>query len=136
MKKLALALSIGMTACSMDGAEPELVPLAEDAHFVALVAPYASPEACLASAEQPFSCQFSLSLCKSGRAGMRRGDLVSTGVYGMTGAIATATFDDGSDFALDTVALVEVDMPDAHWIVDTLGRYRTLQFDNIDCARP
>ncbi len=143
--RLALAfagLTSSLAAC-MDqpgpgpGQEPDpATALPADAHFIALVPPYPTPEACIAEDPQPFSCEFSLSLCMNGRAGQRIGDLIAEGTYDMENSIAHVTYTDGSTLEFDVDAVVEIGSPNAHWIVDTERRWETLQFDNIDCSRP
>lgn len=135
MKTLLLFL-LPLAACMTAGSSPNQNVLDEDAHFVALIGTYATPEACLAKEANPFVCEFSLSLCKNGRAGLRQGDIILDGTYTMSGnGIAHASFRDGSKFEFDTLAVKEVDAG-GRWIVDDAERYKTLQFDNIDCSRP
>jgi hypothetical protein len=140
MKTFAgLAFAAALTACLDTGSSTTPDPstaLPYDAHFVAVVSPYASPEECLAKAPQPFTCTWSLSLCKSGRAGERAGDLVLAGAYDMVDSVAHVSFAGGGTLEFDVDAVVELGSPNARWIVDTERRWDTLQFDNIDCARP
>ncbi len=140
MKSLAWSVICVLLPACTEGSSPTTpdpsTALPEDAHFVAIIAPYTSPEDCLANAEQPFSCEFSLSLCKSGRAGERVGDLIAEGAYDMVGSVAHIDFTDGSSLQFDVDAVAEIGAPNAQWIVDTEHRWETLQFDNIDCSRP
>jgi hypothetical protein len=137
MKMLAcLVVVVSLAGCLESGSsnttpDPSTA-LPSDAHFVILISPYASPEECLAN-EQPFTCQYSLSLCKSGRAGERRGDLVSEGAYDMVDSVAHVSFTDRTSREFDVEAVVDLGAPNVHWIVDTERRWDTLQFDNISC---
>jgi hypothetical protein len=139
MKTLAgLVVAVSAAACTGSGSS-SLIPdpstaLPDDAHFVALVSPYASPEDCLANESQLFVCTVSLSLCKSGRAGQRLGDIVEEGAYDMIDSVAHVSFRDGTELEFDVDAVVELGNPNAHWIVDTRRRWETLPFDNIDCS--
>lgn len=141
MKTLAcLWVAISVAACTESGAS-KITPdpstaLPSDAHFVTIVSPYASPEECLAKASQVFTCTNSLSLCKSGRAGQRLGDIVAEGAYNMVDSVAHVSFDDGTSLKFDVQAVVDLGSPNARWIVDTERRWETLQFDNIDCSKP
>jgi len=130
-----LVVAVSLAACTESATTPDpSTALPADAHFVART-PDGSPEKCIANSEQPYGCILSLSLCKSGRAGLRIGDIVAAGAYDMVGSVAHASFTDGSSLAFDVEALVDLDAPDYPWIVDTEGRWQTLQFDNIDCSR-
>jgi hypothetical protein len=133
MKTLACVLFVGSLAACAD--PYPTTPLSQDAHYVALVSPYASPEECLAKASQPMECAISLSLCKNGRAGERFGDTVSEGVYDMGNSVATVNFTDGRTLIFDVAAVADVEDTSTHWIVDTQDRWNTLQFDNIDCGQ-
>jgi hypothetical protein len=139
MKTLAcLAVAGSLAACMESGASnttPDpATALPSDAHFVAVFSPYASPEECVANAAEPRGCLSSLSLCKSGRAGRRLGDIVEQGAYDMIDSIAHVSFTDGTSLGFDVEAVVEIGSPDTHWIIDTERRWETLQFDNIDCS--
>lgn len=135
MKPL-LVLSILPLAACMESGSSKNTPLTEDAHFVALTGTYATPEACLAKEANPFVCEVSLSLCKSGRIGLRRGDIVTDGTYTMIDdGIAHAALHDSSTFEFDVQLVMEVGS-NQRWIVDTAERWKTLQFDNIDCSLP
>ena len=140
MKNFAFVIAVLLAGCldSGGGTGEPATALDYDAHFVALIGTHPTPEDCLATEEMPFVCRFSISLCKNGRAGYLRGDIVSSGTYNLEGNIAHITFtSDGSpidekmDF--DVVAPAEIGAPQAKWIVDTEGRWNTLQFDNISC---
>jgi hypothetical protein len=139
MKTLAcLVAAVSVAACTEPDSSnrapaPDALP--SDAHFVALISPYASPEECLANESQLFVCTFSLSLCKSGRAGQRLGDIVAEGAYDMVDSVAHVSFSDGTVLEFDVDAVADLGSPQAHWIVDTERRWETLQFDNIDCGQ-
>lgn len=135
----ALSLAACMDSQPGGGTPPRDPPtaLSSDAHFVVVVPPYTSPEDCLANEKQQiFICTSSISFCKNGRAGQRLGDLDDEGTYTMVGSVAHASFVDGQSLAFDVDAVVDLDAPGEHWIVDTQERWNTLQFDNIDCDQP
>ena len=137
MKRLALVIVAGSSAACIDAGSGDRAgqTLPSDSHYVVVPNGYASPEECIASAPQPFSCVLSLSLCRNGRAGARVGDIVEDGTYTMDGSIAHIVFDRKTmDF--DVAAVVELGSPNTTWIVDTEHRWETLQFDNISCQRP
>jgi len=130
---LSITIFGALAACTSDLSEPAGVHLPSDGHFIMIPQGYTSPWACLAAEPNPYICQESLSLCRNGRAGYRRGDLVSEGTYEMAGPIATITCVDGSPLmAFDVAAVTSVDDP-VHWTVDTDHDYMELQFDNIGC---
>lgn len=135
MKNLALVV-MSLTAC-VDGrsaTEPDpKTALPYDAHFVIVPNGYPSPEACIASSDQIFSCLYSLSLCANGRTGLRTGDLITDGAYDMDGSIARATYKDGSTLDFDVDAVADLNSPNSHWVIDTERRWETLQFDTISC---
>jgi hypothetical protein len=135
MKTLGLLL-LALAACMDSGSSggPGNV-LDADAHFVGLVGTHATPEDCLAKEPNPFVCEYSLSLCANGRAGLRRGDLVSEGTYTLNGVVANATFTDNTRMSFDVQAAHEIGSPQK-WIVDRQERWNTLAFDNIDCGSP
>ena len=141
MKTLVcLAATLSLGACMESGASKTTpdpaTALPADAHFVQIIAPYTSPEECLAKAEQPFSCRFSLSLCKNGRAGELFGDILKEGAYDVVDTVAHISFTGGESLEFDVAAVAEIGSPNVHWIVDTANRWQTLQFDNIDCSQP
>jgi hypothetical protein len=130
---VSLALLTSLVAC-VDDAETGSHTLPADGHYVIVPNGYASPEECLANAQQPFACQYSLSLCANGRAGERIGDLVDQGTYNLHGSVAHVDFDSGETMQFDVQAVVDLDSPNVQWIIDTEQRWNTLQFDNIDCG--
>jgi hypothetical protein len=142
MKTLASVILVLLAACTEGSGKPDpTTALDYDAHFVALIGSYATPEDCLANEQQPFVCTFSISFCKNGRVGYRQGDIVYDGTYDLDGNIAHATFTGPGTFTIDdidfdVVTPAQVGAPQAKWIVDTQGRWNTLQFDNIDCRTP
>jgi hypothetical protein len=140
MKRACLFAALALGAC-VEGPDagvdiPAGSALPSDAHYVMIPAGYASPEECLANAEQPFSCRYSISLCRDGRAGQLVGDIVLEGKYVMDGPLAHAKYESGETLDFDVQAVAEVGVPSAHWIVDTENRWDTLQFDNINCDYP
>lgn len=134
MTRLLLITALAaLAACTSDLSERVGVHLPSDGHFIVIPPGYTSPWACLASEPNPYICEESLSLCKNGRAGHRRGDIVSEGTYEMAGPIATITYVDRSPLmAFDVAAVTSADDP-VHWTVDTDQDYQQLQFDNIGC---
>jgi hypothetical protein len=110
--------------------------LPSDAHYIQIIPGYASPQQCLAEAEQPFICSYTLSLCKDGRAGSREGDLLYEGTYSMADSIAQITWSSGTNPSFtqfDVESVTELDAPAVHWVIDTDQLYNSLQFDNISC---
>ena len=133
MIKPALLTVLLASACLDAPAPDATMALATDTHFVGLFPPYTTPEDCLAHEQQPFSCLYSLSLCKNGHAGERRGDLLYDGGYHMVGSVAHIVYKNDPPREFDLEALVFVDSPNQPWIVDTQDRWNTLQFDNVSC---
>jgi len=112
--------------------------LPSDQRFTGLVAPFASPEDCLANTTTSFTCLYELELCANGRAGQRYGDLVYSGTYHLEPPHAVGSTDGGGtfDFDLDSDELVMDGGRSQAYIPDAQGRWDTLQFDSIDCEQP
>jgi hypothetical protein len=135
MKASAVAVLAALAGC-IDAPPPDSHPLPMDVHYIVLPAGYSSPEQCIANDAQPFSCINSLSLCKNGRAGLRRGDVLEQGTYQLEGSVAHITFESERTMDFDVDSVTEPDSPSVGWTVDTQDRWETLQFDNIDCSQP
>lgn len=136
MTRFALIASILVTGCVSSDT------LAEDAWYIGVPTRYVSAADCLAHSTHPFQwdCSFALTLCHSGEAALRTGDVVVPGTYAMDGGIARGTFDinglTSSGFALDVTTLTEPGKPivdGVRWTHDTEGRSATLVYDTIDC---
>jgi hypothetical protein len=133
MNVTVVAALLVTTACT------STATLSSDEHYVGFEASYSSPEDCLAqNADFGYPCLHSISLCKSGRFGMRSGDIVSEGTYDLNRSVAEITLDDGAAISFDLETSMLVGSPDSAytWVPDTEGRWDTLQFDNIDCSQP
>jgi hypothetical protein len=130
----ALVLVAALAGCVETDATTKVGrSLPTDVHYVVLPAGYSSPEECIETAEQPFSCIYSMSLCKGGKAGLRSGDILEEGRYELVESTAGITFDDGRTMDFDVDTVTEPDSPGLNWVVDTQDRWETLQFDNISC---
>jgi hypothetical protein len=128
MRLSALVITLSISAC-VEPAEPDVLP--SDAHYVAVFAPFTSPEDCLANSPDPRGCRFAITLCANGRAAKRTADIVDDGHYYMEGPIAHAVLaSDRFDFDVETV--IEIGSTQ-RWIVDDQRRWETLQFDTISC---
>jgi hypothetical protein len=127
------ALALVLLGCAADSDPP--TPLSYDGYFIAVFAPHASPEACIADSIDPRGCRFAITLCKDGRAAQRVADIVSTGTYDMIDGIAHATFTDGTALEFDVAARKKAsDAPGTSWIVDVNNLHETPQFDTIACS--
>jgi hypothetical protein len=113
--------------------------LAHDTYYTGIVTPYATPEDCEASAPNPVICHLELGFCADGMAGFSNFDLPERGDYHLEGATIVATV--GNDQESDQV--IELDTQTGHatnaqadtYILDTVGRWGTLQFDSgIVCS--
>jgi hypothetical protein len=107
MRTLAYVAAVALVACTDSGS----TALSQDAHFVALIPPYTSPDECL---EEPFpnSCRRSLSLCTDGRAGQLQGHVTVTGTYAMFDAVAHVDFGSAGTLMFDVEAHTDLDDPD------------------------
>lgn len=133
MKALA-SLALLLTAC-LDQAQPDRYLLPSDAHYVAVFAPFSSPEDCLANAQDPRSCSFALTFCADGQAARRMGDVVESGDYYLEGSVAHASYNDGIEqLTFDVDAVIELESPTTNWIVDDANRWETFAFDTIACG--
>ncbi|MCW5803239.1 MAG: hypothetical protein KIT31_12720 [Deltaproteobacteria bacterium] len=135
MFRLAWVGALLLTGCFMDNAQPDRYLLPSDAHYVAVFAPFSSPEDCLANAQDPRSCAFALTFCADGQAARRMGDVVESGDYYLEGSVANASYNDGvQQLRFDVDAVVDLENPTTHWIVDDAHRWETLAFDTISCS--
>jgi hypothetical protein len=133
MKIVSILLAaLSLAACT---AETEIA-LPYDAYFLAVSAPYASPDDCIANSPEPRGCRFAITLCADGRAAQRIADIISTGTYEVIDSVAHASFADGTSLEFDVATRsLAGDSPNTTWIVDTSNLRETLQFDTIDCSR-
>lgn len=132
---LAALVATGCLSTSSDDGEGE--PLAQDTYFTGYPASYSSPADCLAHSQHPFGwdCSFELALCANGKAGLRFGDIVTSGSYAMDAGIARGTIET-DELALEVATAAEPEAPiidGIRWQLDTEGRWKTLQFDVISC---
>src|SRR5881392_2852834 len=70
-------------------------PLAQDTYFTGVPAQYTSAADCLAHSTHPYGwdCSFELALCHTGKAGLRFGDIVTSGSYLVDYGIAHGTIE-------------------------------------------
>ncbi|HEY1552820.1 MAG TPA: hypothetical protein VGG28_33555 [Kofleriaceae bacterium] len=106
----------------------------QDTYYTGIVPPYATPEECEASDPNPIECHLELGFCAGGLAGFSNFDLPEQGNYHLEGAIIVASFDDH---------VIQLDPQTGHatnaqvdtYVLDTIGRWDTLQFDaGVTCA--
>ena len=122
MKRMAVLAFLVGTGCVTDYDIGE--PLAEDTSFIGVTGPYSSSDECFAnSTRDGWDCSFALTLCHSGRATLRTGDVVRKGIYAMHGDVARATIE-ATVLTLDVATLTELDGPvrgGVRWELDTEG---------------
>jgi len=131
--KAAATLAVLLGAC-MSPPDPEIVTLPSDAYFSGIAPQYSSPEACLAQASDPRACTYEIALCADGDAGLREGDVVTSGAYRMDGqtaiiTVANRTFRLDVDSGLATGTILPM------WTPDT-QRWKTQEWDVISCTPP
>jgi hypothetical protein len=107
-----------------------------DVYYTGIVPPYATPEDCEASSPNPIECHLELGFCADGRAGFSNFDLPEQGVYHLEGTRAIATMNGNANtIILDTQTGVATNAMVDTYVLDTVGRWSTLQFDaGITCA--
>lgn len=116
----------------------ESAPLAQTTYYTGFPAQYASPAECLAHSTHPFQwdCSFEIALCHNGKAGLRFGDIVTSGTYAVdVGGIARGLIETDL-LALDVVTGAEPENPiidGIRWQIDTESRWTTQTFDVIAC---
>lgn len=122
MKRIALAMNLVAVGCLAPSTVGE--PLDEDTSFIGVTGPYSSSAECFAnSSRDGWDCSFALTLCASGRATLRTGDVVRKGIYSMHGDVARATIE-STVLTLDVATLTELDGPvrgGVRWELDTQG---------------
>lgn len=122
MNRMVVLALLVASGCILDDEIGE--PLAEDTSFIGVTGPYSSSAECLASStHDPWDCSFALTLCHSGRATLRTGNIVRKGIYAMHGDVARATIE-ATVLTLDVVTLTELDGPlrgGIRWELDTEG---------------
>ncbi len=134
MKSLTSILAaLTVAACSTDDAAT--ATLSSDSHFIAVIAPYMSPEDCISNSPDPRGCRFTLTFCKDGRAARRIADVISEGEYELIGSVAHATYSDGTSLEFDVTTMKgNSDGSNTTWIADVNNLHESMLFDTIDCA--
>ena len=137
MIRLALLASLVATGCLSSALNGDGEPLAENTYYTGFPARYASPADCLAHSTHPFGwdCSFEIALCTNGKAGLRFGDIVTSGTYAVDGGIARGMIENDA-LALDISTAAEPEDPiidGIRWQVDTERRWTTQTFDVISC---
>lgn len=138
MTRLALLISVASlaaTGCLSSSSEGE--PLAEDTYFTGVPMQYSSTADCQAHSTHPFKwdCSYEIALCHTGKAGMRMGDVVVAGSYGVEDGVARGRLD-VMPFALELATATEPEEPiqsGIRWELDTAGRWMTFEFDVVSC---
>jgi hypothetical protein len=104
-----------------------------DTYYTGVVPPYATPEDCEASDPSPIRCHLELGFCAGGVAGFSNFDLPQRGEYHLEGQIVVATVSNpgGPDavIRLDTRTGQATNAEVDSYLLDTVGRWDTLQFD-------
>lgn len=108
--------------------------LPADGHYILVGETYTSVEDCLARNENPWVCSFTMTLCSTGEAGIRRGDVIDGGFYMLEGTLAHVELESSpaTSFDFDTSTLILIDDHE-QWQLDTEERWKTQEFDNISC---
>jgi hypothetical protein len=129
-------------APSTPDADPKtsVTTFAHDTYYTGVVSPYSTPEACEASDPNPIMCHLELGFCAGGMANFSNYDLPLKGEYHLEGPIVIATFHSNSVGGEDD--MIQLDTRTGHasanamtstYILDTVGRWSTLQFDVEPC---
>jgi len=135
---LVSVVSLVATGClSSSSKADDAVPLAQDTYYTGYPAQYSSPADCLAHSQHPhgWDCSFEIALCANGKAGLRFGDIVTSGTYAVDAGIARGMIET-EELALEVATAAEPEGPiidGIRWQLDTEGRWTTLQFDVISC---
>jgi hypothetical protein len=144
MKRVAVAViaAAGCTTTSPlldDHRQPGsgAATFAQDTYFTGVVAPYPTPEACVAAANPAeitslYGCELELAFCAGGMAGLRQHDIVTEGTYRIDGDIVDATLG-GIAVTLDTRTGAATNAMTDTYIPDTAERWMTWDFDVITC---
>lgn len=139
MRWLLFALFAGCAADSGRAEDPghpntgeEHLPM--DGHYILVGDMYTSVEDCLAKNENPWACSFTMTLCSTGKAGIRRGDVIYGGFYMLEGTLAHVELESSpaTSFDFDTSTLILTDDHE-QWQIDAEERWKTQEFDNISC---
>jgi hypothetical protein len=101
----------------------------QDTYYTGIVPPYATPEDCEASNPNPIECHLELGFCAGGMAGFSNFDLPEQGEYDLEGAIVIATFSTDHVIQLDSQTGHATNADADTYVLDTVGRWETLQFD-------
>jgi hypothetical protein len=100
-----------------------------DTYYTGIVPPYATPEDCEAQNPNPIECHLELGFCAGGLAGFSNFDLPEQGNYHLEGAIVVASFGSDDVIELDTQTGHATNAEADTYVLDTTGRWSTLQFD-------
>jgi hypothetical protein len=106
-----------------------------DTYYTGILQPYTSPEACQAANPSSVVCHLELGFCAGGVAAFSNFDLPEAGSYFLNGTLVIATFPSDSadepalEITLDTTTGAATNAQADTYILDTAGRWGTLQFD-------
>lgn len=140
LRGFLLVFVVGCVQASPDVPAPDAsaaqAAFTTDTYFTGIVAPYATPEECEAMSSNPIGCHLELGFCADGTAGFSNLDLPEQGVYHLEGTRAIATMNSNANtIVLDTQTGVASNAIVDMYVLDTVGRWGTLQFDpGITCA--
>ncbi|MFT3697436.1 MAG: hypothetical protein QM831_30115 [Kofleriaceae bacterium] len=129
---LMLALVGCMDAHQQNDDQAPYPAVPEDTHYIYLFG-YATIDDCLAQTENPWACARTLTLCTTGQAGIRLGDVIQQGDYTLIGSQATIEWQPNptTTYGFDVNTLTDSDHE--QWSIDYDQRYMSMEFDNISC---
>jgi len=131
---LPLLFAVGCAETPRHEPTPTSGPtLAQDTFYTGVSPEYATPEDCVAQSPMPIDCHLEIALCAGGVAGFSNFDLPQQGMYyldGSTAIIAVNNETENEVIQLDTqTGAASADAQTETYIVDTVDRWQTLQFD-------
>lgn len=132
----AAGCAVETTPSSRPSASPDAptATFTQNTYYTGIVPPYATPEACEASEANPIECHLELGFCADGTAGFSNYDLPEQGTYYLAGSIVVASIGSGAPIRLDTQTGQATNSDVDTYILDTVGRWNTLQLDaGITC---